>query len=95
MAVRSFDAQGSPEAQLRFFIESVVPKDPLGSGKQSRFIRVEAAGQLTHPDVEALIAAAIDQASEALPSKARAKTRGKLVIRTISSERPLRRKWQK
>jgi hypothetical protein len=32
----------------------------MGSGKQTRFIRVEAARQLAHPDVEALIAAAID-----------------------------------
>src|SRR6188474_778961 len=33
-----------------------------GSGKQTRFIQLEAASQLAHPDVEALIAAAIDQA---------------------------------
>jgi hypothetical protein len=31
----------------------------LGSGKQTRYIRVEAASQLSSPDVEALIAAAI------------------------------------
>jgi hypothetical protein len=31
-----------------------------GSGKQTRFIQVEAASQLAHPDVEALLAAAID-----------------------------------
>jgi len=31
----------------------------LGSGKQTRFVRVDAAGQLAHPDVEAMIAAAM------------------------------------
>jgi hypothetical protein len=35
----------------------------------ARFIRIEAASQLTHPDVEALIAAAIDQATTPLPAK--------------------------
>ena len=60
----------------------------MGSGKQTRFIRVEAARQLAHPDVEALIAAAIDQAGVPLPSKGR----GKLVIRTISAKRQPRQK---
>ena len=152
MAVSSFSAKGTPEAQLRFFIEnfdsekqklirsvrSAVRKrlpsanelvydyytffvigysptdhptdgivaiaarpdgvrlylmpgprlpDPkkllLGSGKQTRFIRVEVASQLVHPDVEALIAAAIDQARVPLPSKAR----GRLVIRSVSAKR--------
>src|SRR5262245_32984141 len=40
-----------------------------GSGKQTRFIQVEAASQLAHPDVEALIAATIEQARVPLPSK--------------------------
>ena len=55
----------------------------MGSGKQTRFIRVEAAKQLAHPDVEALIAAAIDQAVAPLPSKGR----GGLVIRTFAGKR--------
>jgi len=50
----------------------------LGSGKEARFIRVESAGQLAHPDVEALIAAAIDHASVPLPSKGK----GSLIIKT-------------
>ena len=46
------------------------PKKLLqGSGKQTRFVRLDAAGQLAHPDVEAMIAAAIDQAKVPLPSK--------------------------
>ncbi|MCA9284347.1 MAG: DUF1801 domain-containing protein [Phycisphaerales bacterium] len=54
-----------------------------GSGKQVRFVRVETARQLAHPDIEALIAAAIDLASVPLPSDGR----GRLVIRTISPKR--------
>ena len=55
----------------------------MGSGKQVRFIRVEAVKQLAHPDVEALIAAAIDQASVTLPSEGR----GKLIIRTFGAKK--------
>src|SRR5262245_12817517 len=40
----------------------------LGSGKQTRFVQVEAASRLAHPDVEALIAATIDQARIPLSS---------------------------
>jgi hypothetical protein len=60
----------------------------MGSGKQTRFIRVEAARQLAHPDVEALIAAAIDQAGAPLATKGR----GRLIIRTFAGkQRPRRR----
>src|SRR5215213_2308817 len=55
------------------------PKQLLrGSGKQTRFIQVEAASQLTDPDVEALIAATIDQARVPLPSEGR----GRLIIKS-------------
>jgi hypothetical protein len=50
----------------------------LGSGKQTRFIRLETAKQLGHPDVEAFIAAAIDRASISLPSSGK----GNLIIKT-------------
>jgi len=50
----------------------------LGSGKQTRFVRVEAARQLAHPDVEAFIAAAIDHASVPLSSRGK----GSLIIKT-------------
>jgi hypothetical protein len=164
MAVRSFNAKGTPEAQLRFFVANFDPKeqrlirsvrsavrkrlptanelvydyytffvigysptehptdgivaiaarpdgvrlylmyrkplaDPkkllLGSGRQTRFIRVETPSQLAHPDVEALIAAALDQARVPLPSKAQAKARGRLIIRSISAKRQPRRRRQK
>ena len=66
----------------------------LGSGKQARFVRVEAARQWAHPDVEALIAAAIDHASVPLPSKGK----GSLIIKTnktvAAKKRPRRRPTQ-
>ena len=51
----------------------------MGSAKLVRFIPVEAASRLKHPDVEALIVAAIDKATVPLPSKGN----GKLVIKTF------------
>ena len=63
----------------------------MGSGKQTRFIRVEAAKQLAHPDVEVLIAATIDRASVPLPSKGR----GTLVIKSTAAMKRPRRKLAK
>lgn len=79
-------------AQLSFTQGKQLP-DPkrllLGSGTQTRFVWVETAKQLARPDVEALIAAAIDQASVPLPSEGR----GRLIIRpTAASRRPVRRR---
>jgi len=56
----------------------------MGSGKQARFIPVRAAKEVAHPDVEALIVAAIGKAGVALPSEGR----GRLVIKpTAASKR--------
>jgi hypothetical protein len=63
----------------------------MGSGKQTRFIRLETARHVAHPDVEALIAAAIDHAGVPLPSKGR----GRLVIRTFGAKKRPRRKLAK
>ena len=63
----------------------------LGSGKQTRFIRLETARQLAHPDVEALIAAAMDHAGVPLPAKGR----GRLVIRTFGGKKGSRPKQAK
>lgn len=65
------------------------PKKLLqGSGKQTRFIRLDAARQLAQPDVEAMIAAAIDQARVPLPSQGK----GKLMIRGAAAKpRPSRK----
>ncbi|MDT4966900.1 MAG: hypothetical protein QOJ64_1637 [Acidobacteriota bacterium] len=57
-----------------------------GSGKQTRFIQVEAASQLASPDVEALIAATIDQARIKLPSKGK----GSLIIKSEGAKKPQR-----
>jgi hypothetical protein len=75
------------------FIQGARLPDPKrllqGSGKQTRFIRVEAASQLAHPDVEALIAAAIDLARVPLPTNGR----GKLIMRSVAAkQRPRRRR---
>lgn len=59
----------------------------MGSATQVRFIPVEAARQLAHPDVEALIAAAIE-AGVSLPSTGG----GRLIIRTNGSKQRPRRK---
>ena len=59
-----------------------------GSGKQTRYIPVEAASQLAHPDVEALIAAAIDRARVPLPSKGKSS----LIIMSDGAKKPSRRK---
>jgi hypothetical protein len=60
----------------------------LGLGKQTRFVRVETARQLAHPDVEALIVAAIDHARVPLPSKGK----GRLIIRTAAAKQRSRRR---
>jgi len=62
-----------------------------GSGKQTRFIQVEAASQLAQPDVEALIAATIDQARVPLPSKGK----GSLIIKSDGAKKPPRRRPSK
>ncbi len=65
------------------------PKKLLqGSAKLTRFIRIDAAGQLGHPDVEALIVAAIDHATLPVPSEGK----GQLTIQSsVSKRRPGRK----
>jgi hypothetical protein len=68
------------------------PKKLLqGSGTQTRFIRLESAGRLAEPEVEALIAAAIAQAKALLPESGRPK----LIIRSVSAKQRPRKKGQK
>src|SRR6266404_2166915 len=60
----------------------------LGSGNQTRFIRIESADVLARPEVEALVAAAVARAKTPLPAGGR----GKLIVRSISAkQRPRRR----
>ena len=71
------------------FIHGARLRDPgkilLGSGNQTRFIRVPEVGVFARPDVEALIAQAIAQARTALPASGRRR----LIIRSVSArQRP-------
>ena len=78
------------------FIHGAGLPDPkkllLGSGNQTRFIRLESAAVLARPEVEALVAAAIARAKAPLPATGR----GKLIIRSVSAkQRPRRRAAQR
>ena len=74
------------------FIRGASLPDPqkvlLGSGSQTRFIRLESASVLARPEVETLVAAAIARAKTPLPATGR----GRLIIRSVSrKQRPRRR----
>jgi hypothetical protein len=74
------------------FINGARLPDPqnvlVGSGKQTRFIRLPSAAVLERPEVKALLAAAIADSKTPFPSRGR----GKLVIRSVSSKQRPRRK---
>jgi hypothetical protein len=74
------------------FIRGASLPDPqkilLGSGKQTRFVRLESAAVLARPEVEVLIAAAIAKSKASLPPSGK----GKLIIRAISAKQRPRRK---
>lgn len=79
---------------LCFIYGASVP-DPkgllLGSGSQTRFIRLESASRLSHPDVDALMKAAIARAKKPFPDSGR----GRLVIRSISAKQQPRQRAAK
>lgn len=83
-------AAGASGVGLCFVYGAQLP-DPkkilLGSGKQTRFIRLESVQVLARPEVEALIAAAIARAKTPL----RETGRGKLIIKSISAKQRPRR----
>ena len=65
------------------------PKKLLkGSGTQTRFITVDAARRLAHPDVEALISAELAQAAIKAPPDGH----GKLLIRSDATKRASRQR---
>lgn len=72
------------------FIHGVRLPDPAGllqgSGRQTRFLRLEAAAELQRPAVEALIKAALARA------KPLSQGRTRLIIRSVSAKQRLRRK---
>ena len=60
----------------------------MGSGKQARFVRLEAAHRLADTDVDELIGAAVEQATVPFPSEGK----GTLIIRSsVAKRRPKRR----
>jgi hypothetical protein len=74
------------------FIHGASLPDPhrllLGSGNQTRFIRLESANVLARREVEALLAAAVARAKTPFPATGR----GRLIIRSVSAkQRPRRR----
>lgn len=74
------------------FLHGAKLRDPakllLGSGGQTRFIRLESAAVLARPEVEGLIRSAVAQSKTPLPSTGR----GKLIIRSVSAKQRPRRK---
>lgn len=54
-----------------------------GSGKQTRFIPVESAGQLAQPDVAALFAATLKQAPIPLPAQGK----GQLIFKSAGAKK--------
>ena len=74
------------------FLHGAKLQDPSkilqGSGRQTRFIRLESTGVLARPEVEALIAAAVSRSSAPF----RDRGRGRLIIRSISAKQRPRRK---
>lgn len=74
------------------FIHGATLPDPdkllLGSGNQTRFMRLESAGVLTRPAVEALLSAAAVCARTPF----RASGRRELIIRSVSKKQQPRRK---
>jgi Domain of unknown function (DU1801) len=76
------------------FIHGAKLPDPkkvlLGSGSQTRFIRIESPQALERPEVKALVVAAIAQARVPLPVGGQ----GKLIIRSVSAKQRPRKKPQ-
>ncbi|MGH9441794.1 MAG: DUF1801 domain-containing protein [Thermoanaerobaculia bacterium] len=74
------------------FIRGASLPDPqkilLGSGKQTRFIRLESAAVLERAEVRALLASAIRRSKIRFPKTGR----GNLFIRSVSSKQRPRRK---
>jgi len=74
------------------FINGARLPDPqkvlVGSGTQTRFIRVPSAAVLDRPEVAALLSAAVADSKTPFPSRGR----GKLVIRSVSAKHRPRRK---
>jgi hypothetical protein len=87
-------AAGSNGVGLSFYYGSSLP-DPdhilLGSGSQNRFVRLASASTLSEPSVDALIRAAVAQATPPLPKTGA----GKLIIKSVAAKQRPRRAEKK
>jgi len=83
---------GRADGVRMYFMHGPQLPDPkgllLGKGSQVRFVQVEAASQVAHPDVKALIAAAVDKSTTPLP----AKEKGGLIIKSTAAKKRSQRK---
>jgi hypothetical protein len=74
------------------FIRGASVPDPakvlLGSGKQTRFVRLPTAEVLHQPAIRALLTVAADRGKTPLPARGR----GRLIIRSVSAKQRPRRK---
>jgi hypothetical protein len=74
------------------FVRGASLPDPakvlLGSGKQTRFVRLPTADVLQQPAVQRLLTMAADRAKTPLPASGR----GRLIIRSVSAKQRPRRK---
>jgi hypothetical protein len=77
------------------FVHGASLPDPekvlLGSGKQTRFVRLPSADVLDKPAIRSLLSVATERSQVALPAAGR----GKLVIRSVSAKQRPRRKPRK
>jgi hypothetical protein len=77
------------------FVRGASLPDPdevlLGSGKQTRFVRLASADVLEEPAVQTLLSVAAERAQALLPATGR----GKLVVRSVSAKQRPRRKPRK
>jgi len=60
----------------------------VGSGKQTRFLRLESAAVLDRPEVKALLSVSTAKAKAQMPTTGR----GKLIVRSVSRKQRPRRK---
>lgn len=86
---------GRADGVRLYFMHGPQLPDPkgllLGKGSQARFVRVEAASQLAHRDVKALIAAAVHKSTVPLPSKGK----GGLIIKLTAAKKRSQQKSTK
>ena len=75
-----------------FFLQGATLPDPkkilLGSGKQTRFIRIDSPKTLTRPEVRQMLKVASERAKTPLKRTAR----GRLIIKSVSAKQRPRRK---